>query len=89
MSKMQHKSKVEGRTELPEQAGSPQIKGQPSPATVEPLAKVATNDLTPCCPFCLSVKLEPITFPNPWGRKWVCRDCCSAFREPTTKGKVA
>ena len=55
----------------------------------KPLAKVATNALTPRCPFCLSVKLEPITVDNPWGRKWVCRDCCSAFREPTTKGKMA
>ena len=151
MSKMQRKPKDEGRTELPEQTGSPQTEAQPSPAISElsnaalfekfqdylervnqeafaylspykqnletrmlaelkqeierrglvetvpslveepkkDLAKVMTNDETPRCPFCLSVKLEPITFPNPWGRKWVCRDCCSAFREPTTKGKVA
>jgi len=50
------------------------------------LAKVMTNDETPRCPFCLSPRLEPITMENPWGRKWVCNACCTAFREPV-KGK--
>ena len=52
------------------------------------LAKVMTNDQTPCCPFCLSPRLEPLTMENPWGRKWVCNNCCTAFREPV-KGKSA
>jgi len=52
------------------------------------LAKVMTNDLTPRCPFCLSPRLEPLTMENPWGRKWVCNNCCTAFREPV-KGKSA
>ena len=46
------------------------------------LAKVMTDQLTPLCPFCKSPKLSAITTPNPWGRKWVCGNCCSAFREP-------
>lgn len=52
------------------------------------LSKVMTNDQTPLCPFCLSPKLEPISADNPWGRKWVCNACCTAFREPV-RGKTA
>ena len=46
------------------------------------LAKVMTNKETPRCPFCKGVRLEAITVPNPFGRKWVCLDCCVQFREP-------
>lgn len=65
-------------SEIDEQAKQP----------VKDLAKVMTNDQTPRCPFCLSPRLEPITMENPWGRKWVCNNCCTAFREPV-QGKSA
>jgi transposase-like protein len=52
------------------------------------LAKVMTNDHTPRCPFCKSPRLEKMTFENLYGRKWVCLDCCTQFREPIT-GRAA
>lgn len=50
------------------------------------IAKVMTNEETPRCPFCKSVKLEEMP-PQNWLR-WRCNDCRKHFRAPV-KGRAA
>lgn len=50
------------------------------------MAKIMTNEETPRCPFCKSVKLEEMP-PQNWLR-WRCNDCRKHFRAPV-KGRAA
>ena len=51
------------------------------------LAKIATNDLTPRCPFCNSVRIEKMQRIN--FLQFSCNDCRRRFRAPVTKRRAA
>ena len=52
------------------------------------LAKVMTNDETPRCPYCGSVKIQELPAMMMSFNRWTCNDCHGSFRAPV-KGKAA
>lgn len=52
------------------------------------LAKVMTNDDTPRCPYCGSVKIQELPAMMMSFNRWTCNDCHGSFRAPV-KGRAA
>lgn len=75
-------------TDLPLAAGVVELgKKEEAKVTRESLNKVVTNDQTPRCAFCSSVRIERM--PNANFLKWRCNDCRRHFREPVKARRSA